>query len=168
MHESVRRFIERMGLVCEKEGMSRSAGRIFGLLLACDGPFSLDEIAELLQVSKASVSTNARMLEQMGFIERVTEPGDRRDFYRAEGDPWERMLSIAQTRWQDMLTTFAEAQHAFPAENSPGRERIARAERFHRLLLDESEELLGRWRELRGREDEAAGMSTSGKDRVRE
>lgn len=163
MHESVRRFIEKMGLVCEKEGMARSAGRIFGLLLACDGPYSLDEIADLLQVSKASVSTNARMLEQMGFIERVTEPGDRRDFYRAESDPWEKMLRIAQTRWQDMLSTFAEAESSFPRENENGRERIERAERFHRLLIVESDALIERWRSLR---DEGAQLSGSGKDAV--
>jgi DNA-binding transcriptional regulator GbsR (MarR family) len=138
-----------MGLVCEKEGMARSAGRIFGLLLACDGPYSLEEIADLLQVSKASVSTNARMLEQLGLITRVSEPGDRRDFYRAEPDPWERMLRIAQTRWADMLSTFAEAEAAFPAENEDGRWRIACAGRFHRLLVDESEALIARWRELR-------------------
>lgn len=156
MHEAVQRFVERMGLVCEKEGMARIAGRILGLLLACDGPFSLDEIAERLQVSKASVSTNARMLEQFGMIERVSEPGDRRDFYRVEADPWERMLSIARTRWRDMLEIFAEAEAALPADNAAARKRLSQAERFHRLLLDDSEALMERWRVLRQAEDEGA------------
>lgn len=156
MHESVQRFVERMGLVCEKEGMARIAGRILGFLLACDGPFSLDEIAERLQVSKASVSTNARMLEQLGMIERVSEPGDRRDFYRVEADPWERMLSIAQTRWRDMLAIFAETEAALPAENDSGRARIRQAEQFHQLLVTESDALLERWRALREEAEKGA------------
>lgn len=149
MHESVQRFVERMGLVCEKEGMARIAGRILGLLLACDGPFSLDEIAERLQVSKASVSTNARMLEQLGMIERVSEPGDRRDFYRVQDDPWERMLSIAQTRWRDMLAIFGEAKASLPADQRSARGRICQAEQFHNLLVHESDALLERWRAIR-------------------
>src|SRR5687768_5807394 len=109
MEESVQQFVEKMGLICEKEGLARSAGRIFGLLLVGGRPYSLDELAEQLQASKASVSTNARMLEQLGMIERVSSLGDRRDFYRVLSDPWERMLRVAQQRWRDMMQVFAEA-----------------------------------------------------------
>jgi DNA-binding transcriptional regulator GbsR (MarR family) len=150
MEGTVQQFVERMGLICEKEGMARSAGRIFALLLVGDRPFSLDELADELQVSKASVSTNARMLESLGFIERVSSLGDRRDFYRVEHDPWERMLRVAQTRWRDMVAVFAEAQQTLPAECGTGRERLRDAERFHRLLIDGSDGLLEDWRTLRG------------------
>jgi DNA-binding transcriptional regulator GbsR (MarR family) len=149
MEGSVQQFVERMGLICEKEGMARSAGRIFALLLVSDRPYSLDELADELQVSKASVSTNARMLESLGFIERVSSLGDRRDYYQVEHDPWERMLRVAQTRWRDMVAVFAEAQLKLPAERAAGRDRMRDAERFHRLLLEGSEGLLEDWRGLR-------------------
>lgn len=149
MDQAVQQFVEKMGLICEKEGMPRSAGRIFGLLLVHPGPFSLDEIAERLQVSKASVSTNARMLEQLGMIERVGSAGDRRDFYRVEQDPWERMLRVAQGRWRDMLEVFDEAHDAFGARHDCGRKRLVEASRFHQLLIDECDALLARWRVMR-------------------
>jgi len=149
MEGSLQQFVERMGLICEKEGMARSAGRIFALLLTSDRPYSLDELADELQVSKASVSTNARMLESLGFIERVSSLGDRRDFYRVEHDPWERMLRVAQTRWRDMVAVFADAQSKLPAEREAGRERMCAAERFHRLLIEGSERLIEDWRALR-------------------
>ena len=149
MEESVRQFVERMGLICEKEGMARSAGRLFALLLMSDRPHSLDEIADELQVSKASASTNARMLESLGFIERVAALGDRRDFYQVEHDPWERMLRVAQTRWRDMVAVFAEAQARLPDDRGVGRRRMGEAERFHRLLLEGSEALIQEWRTLR-------------------
>lgn len=148
MSQTVPEFIEKMGLVCEKEGMPRISGRMLGLLMVEGGPFSLDEIAERLQVSKASVSTNARTLEQFGMIERVSTPGDRRDFYRIESDPWEKMLLMAQQRWRDLIHIFAETKAALPEEQQDARERVCRARRFHELLVEGSGDLLSRWRKL--------------------
>ncbi len=159
MEESVQQFVERMGIICEKEGMARSAGRIFGLLLVSGRPYSLDELAEKLQQSKASVSTNCRMLEQLGFLQRVGSLGDRRDFYRAEADPWERMLRVAQTRWRDMLQVFAEARATLPPDRVEGRRRMAEAERFHELLIEGCDELLEDWRQVRAEIDAATGAA---------
>lgn len=75
------RFIERMGLLSEADGLPRIAGRIFGYLFLTAGECSLEEIAGALQVSRASVSTDARRLAQIGVIERRGRPGDRRDYY---------------------------------------------------------------------------------------
>ena len=75
-------FVERMGLALEADGLPRIAGRIFGLLLVSEEPRSLDELAAELRVSKASVSTNARLLEHRGVLEQVSRPADRRDYYR--------------------------------------------------------------------------------------
>ena len=157
MDGTIQQFVERMGLICEKEGMARSAGRIFALLLTGDRPYSLDELAEELQVSKASVSTNARVLESLGFIERVSSLGDRRDFYRVEQDPWERMLRVAQTRWRDMVAVFAEAQTRLPEGQEAGRRRMEEAERFHRLLLEGSDALLEDWRRVRDADSASGG-----------
>jgi DNA-binding transcriptional regulator GbsR (MarR family) len=154
MDEAVQQFVERMALICEKEGMPRIAGRIFGYLLATDQTFSLDDLGEQLQASKASVSTNARMLEQFGMIQRVSVLGDRRDFYRVQDDPWEQMLRVAQGRWRDMVQVFAEASQRLP--EPAGRERAAQAEEFHVLLIRECDALFERWHTLRAEERAAA------------
>jgi DNA-binding transcriptional regulator GbsR (MarR family) len=149
VEEAVRQFVERMGLVCEKEGMARSAGRIFALLLVSARPFSLDELTEKLQASKAGVSTNCRMLEQFGMIERVSSLGDRRDFYQVRGDPWEHMMRVAQSRWRDMVKVLAEAQAAIPGAMAEGRERLGEAERFHTLMIREVDAMLEHWRAMK-------------------
>ena len=79
-------FIERMGMLTEEDGLPRIAGRIFGLLLLTPGDLSLDELASRLEVSKASVSSDARRLEMRGLLERRTRPGDRRDYYAIAPD----------------------------------------------------------------------------------
>ena len=63
MHRAVEEFVERMAVTLEGHGLPRIAGRLFAFLLVNGEAVSLDELAEELQVSKASVSTNARLLE---------------------------------------------------------------------------------------------------------
>lgn len=95
---SEEQFIEHMGQLYERDGLPRIAGRIFGRLLLLEDALNLDQLAESLQVSKASVSTNARMLESAGMIERLTFPGDRRDYYRVSEEVHERMLELRLER----------------------------------------------------------------------
>lgn len=162
MDESVQQFVERMGVICEKEGMARSAGRIFGLLLVGGRPYSLDELAEKLQASKAGVSTNCRMLEQFGMIERVSSLGDRRDFYRVQDSPWEHMMRVAQTRWREMVKIFGDAAVGLPPQMAEGKRRLHEAERFHALLISEVDRLMDTWhamereREIDGPTEHAA------------
>lgn len=149
MHQAARDFVERMGLHLEADGMSRSAGRIFGYMLLAPAPCSLDELAEALQVSKASVSTNARLLEQAGLLERISEPGDRRDFYEMRGDAWERMLLMARRRWERLNRVLSQAECSLPEELEAGRTRLREAVRFNQLLVEEADALLARWREMK-------------------
>jgi DNA-binding transcriptional regulator GbsR (MarR family) len=76
-------LIEDFGMYFEQYGMSRILGRVYGLLMIADEPMlGLDQMAEQLGISKASVSTVARQLQAFTLIEKVTVPGDRKDYYR--------------------------------------------------------------------------------------
>jgi len=147
MHQAVQQFVERMGLMLEADGMPRIAGRIFGFLLVNAEAYSLDELARQLQVSKASVSTNARLLEQLGIVEQIAVPGDRRDYYRMGPDAWERMLRTAQRKWESMRQILSSAEESLPLDMAVGRERLLQAESFHLLLHQEAEQLIVRWRQ---------------------
>lgn len=84
MDEKKLQHIEESGLLFERFGTTRMAGRIFGYLLICDeDAVSFDQIRETLQASKGSISTNVKQLLQTGLIEQTTFPGDRKTYYRA-------------------------------------------------------------------------------------
>src|SRR3954470_13736159 len=93
-------FIENMGLSLEADGLPRIAGRIFGLLLVSEGALSLDDLASELAVSKGSASTNARLLEQRGMLDRSCRRSDRRDYYRVPHDLFSRVMALRLTRWE--------------------------------------------------------------------
>ena len=91
-------FIEGMGLLTQAEGLPRIAGRFLALLVIEGGPLSFGEVADRLQVSRGSVSSNARLLETMGVLERVAKPGDRGDYFRLADDPYEQVLTVIEAR----------------------------------------------------------------------
>ena len=140
------RFIEKMGLLVETDGMPRIAGRILGLLLLTPEPLSLDALARELQVSKASASTNARLLERLGAVERVAKPGDRRDYYRVDNRMPERMLQIRLERVTRMRDLVAECLEGGAPASEEVRRRLEEMERFHGKCAEEIRRGLMRWR----------------------
>jgi hypothetical protein len=82
------RFVESVGLYFEQYQLSRIGGRLLGLLTLLGGPLTLDQMAGALGVSRASVSTNMRVLVTLGIADHLSLPGDRRDYYRFADDPW--------------------------------------------------------------------------------
>lgn len=79
--------VEGFGLYFERFSLPRILGRMYGLLLITHEPFlGLDQMAEQLGISKASSSTSARQLQAFTLIEKLSLPGDRRDYYRVAPD----------------------------------------------------------------------------------
>jgi len=90
-----RLLIEDYGLLFEEMGGTRMEGRVLAWLLLADPPEqSLTGIADGLGVSKAAVSTAARSLLQSRAVERVSEPGQRGDFYRTIPGKLENVLRL--------------------------------------------------------------------------
>jgi len=135
-----------MGMAIEEDGLPRIAGRLFGYLILGEGPFALDELAESLQVSKASISTNARLLEQMGIAERTGRPGDRRDYYRLAPDAPERIFEVARARMRAMRDLMAGSAKALPEDLEVGRARLDRMSRLYEFFLAQLESMQEKWR----------------------
>lgn len=101
-------FIDVSGEISERYGMTRVAGALKGLMLLSRQPVSLDEMAERLEVSKASISTNIRVLERFKVVRRVFNRGDRKNYYELRGDDlWEIETQVIQTVMQDELSRLA-------------------------------------------------------------
>ena len=124
-------FIEQMGMLTQADGGPRIAGRIFGLLLVEGRPYTLDEMASRLSISKASASTNARLLVSSGMIRLVAVAGDRRDFYELGQNPYGRMIDTicAQLRRSGAAVRAAEKQ--FPETDAAAKKRVGELADFY-------------------------------------
>lgn len=142
-------FIEKFCVIAEQDGFPRIAGRIMGFLLLHEGPYTLDELADELQISKTSASTNARLLEQHGVIERVVKTGDRRDFYRLAENHWERMFDVIRKRMHRFQAVVDETMNALPADETYARKRLLETQHFHTFMLEHIETRIEEWRRTR-------------------
>jgi DNA-binding transcriptional regulator GbsR (MarR family) len=142
-------LIEKFARVFEEEGLPRIAGRLIGFLMLNEGPFTLDEISEQLQISKTSASTNTRMLAQLGAVEHVTRPGDRRDYYELAADHAERKFEMVKRRMDRFYSLLCDAVDAMPAENESQLAKLSEMKRFYEFLVGDLEDRLEQWRSLK-------------------
>lgn len=138
-------FIERMGLAAESDGLSRIAGRLFGALLLESEPRSLDDFAEQLAVSKASVSTEARRLVERGVAERIGKPGDRRDYYSLTADFFAQIIRFRLGRWAALHRLAREMQTADLEQPRIVRDRLAYIHEVNEFVLARVDEALQEW-----------------------
>jgi len=99
-------WVDMAGQEAEWFGFPRIAAELKVLLLLTPGPMSLGEMARRLEVSKASISTNIRILERWRLVRRVYHRGERRNFYEARGNPWEIGTEVVSTILKTHLTEF--------------------------------------------------------------
>ena len=157
MNSQTGNFIERMGVALESDGLPRIAGRIFGLLLVSEDARSLDDLAAELRVSKGSVSTNARLLEQRGLLERVCRPADRRDYYSVRPDLFIHTMAQRLTRWQRFHEAIRAARTSLPIRSQEVRDRLEEYEQAYAFISQVIGEALTRWQGTRDERLSGAG-----------
>lgn len=153
---SVERFVEEMGLMSQERGDTRIAGRIFGLLVIEGHELSLQQISEQLGVSRASVSTNARLLAKRGIIRLTAHTGDRQDYYQLVGFPYDDLLAEVAQQFTQHAQSIAGFVEPIRAEKPEAAARIVELSNFY----EKSAAFLQRWAEA------VRDEQTSGKDRT--
>ena len=143
VQEAEHRFVDDIGQLYARFGLSVTFGRVYGFLLLHDGPLSLDELAEQLHVSKSAVSAATRDLERAGVARRTSALGSRRVLYEASDD----MVPTFQaqfTRVRLSLPVFERARDLVP--RGPAKERLAELVELHEFWLAEGDAIIERWR----------------------
>jgi DNA-binding transcriptional regulator GbsR (MarR family) len=152
-------FIEEMGRYFEQYGVARIGGRVFGLLMLAEQPLSLDEMAAALGVARSSISTNVRVSESAGMVERVTFPGDRRDYYRWTANTWERSLRSMVERTAAARRVGERGMASLEPDDDVARARLEELLDYCDFAAAEMQVTLARWRERRAGEGRARETS---------
>ncbi len=138
-------FVGEMGLTFEADGFTRIGGRLFGHLLLAERPLSLDEIAGQLQVSKASVSTDARRLLEKGVVHRSGKPGDRRDYWEIAPDFFSSIMQHRVERWKKLNALVGELKQRSPSPAPSVRARLRYMEDVYAYISGRVDEALESW-----------------------
>lgn len=146
MNSANRRVVENFGILLEAEGYSRIAGRLFGFLLLAPDAVSLDDLAMELEVTKASVSTNIRLLEERGIVERIGVPGDRRDYYRIGDDILARSVEHRVAKIQRFRDAVGAARTTLSISDKRVKHRLAAIDEAYSHLAEYMTGALVSWR----------------------
>ena len=142
LHPAVAAFIERFALLAEEDGFPRIAGRILALLIVKHEPLSFDELVSTLQISRGSVSTNTRLLEQRGVIRRVSRLGERKDLFELRHDSHQRILENMLLRQQRLRDLAAESRRAFPQSEARAKASLKDMEDLFTVIIEATEKAL--------------------------
>lgn len=138
-------YVEHVGRFWESLSMSRTAGRILGWLMICEPAHqSATDLVNTLQISTGSVSTQVRLLERIGLVERITFRGDRLRYYQLPEHVWGKALNTELDRIRQMRT-LAEAGSAVVPTTRP--ERVTELGAIAQFFEDEWPDLLARMSE---------------------
>ena len=147
--EAEREFVDRMGLVLERLGGSRTMGRICGHLLVCDpADQSLTDLAAALGASKASVSVVARQMETAGMVERVPG-GGRAHRYRLVSGGWAQLLQVQLAGVRHGLEALEFGVSAVGGRSAGARARLVEARDFFAFGERDGRDLVRRWEAYR-------------------
>jgi hypothetical protein len=141
----VQQFVESIGLYFEQYGLARIGGRILALLMIADRPLSLDDMARLLLVSRASISTNIRLAATVGLAEQVSLPGDRRDYYHYGSDAWNRAFKADLEGLVALRRLTESGLAALGPNDSVGRAHLQETIEFCEFCIEEYTAVQARW-----------------------
>lgn len=91
-------FILEWGRMSSSWGINRTMAQILALLFTSRDPLTVDEIMDQLRISRGNASMSLRDLMDWGIVRRFRLPGERRDTYSCESDPYLMFAKVSRER----------------------------------------------------------------------
>ncbi|MFK8794941.1 MULTISPECIES: GbsR/MarR family transcriptional regulator [Planococcus] len=84
-------------------GMPATVKRLMSVMYYYEKPMTLEDMMELLGMSKASMSNAVRELDEIGLVEKVWRKGERKDLYKVEEDNYESFFKFFSYHWRKVI-----------------------------------------------------------------
>lgn len=161
-------FAERFALVYELD-LPRIAGKVLGYLLVCDPPARTQtELADALSASRGSISTTTRLLEQNGWLERVSVRGERQVRYRVRPEAWSAHIEVHIQRANNLYDVAVKARDLLADQPAERTRRIDVTVDFADFWRQALPMLFERWNvSIESKQPASASLPASGKARKR-
>lgn len=125
--------------------MTRMAGRALGYLLVCDkNAVSFDEIRKALNASKGSISGTTKQLINLGMVEQVSLPGDRKTYYRISRTKVGTILKARVNQFTKLADTFEKGIGVKNREDDVS-EWLEEISAFYKWVGIEIEVIIDKW-----------------------
>jgi DNA-binding transcriptional regulator GbsR (MarR family) len=96
--EAKEELIQAWGNLGYSWGLNKTMAQIHALLMIAPKPLSTEEIMQELNISRGNANMNVRALLDWQIIYRVSVPGERKEYFKAEKDIWTLARQVAKER----------------------------------------------------------------------
>lgn len=141
-------IIEEMGYLFEEFGVNPILGRIFGVLLSSKSAKSLIEISELLSLSKAAVSIQIRVLEKLGYCQKLPKTINRQHFYVLKDNYLEIVYTKRIQKEKAYLEIFNKLNHSQNESSTIVNTRISEFINFNNFMINNQYTALSKWQKV--------------------
>lgn len=139
-------FVDEVAGFFAQEGMPLIAGRVIGWLLISDPPEqSAADLARVLEVSRSSISSSAKLLTPSGLVESVRRRGERQEFLRISADGWSRMLANRYAKTTAFRKVIERGLGVIGDAGSERADRLENVVELYRFLETELPAMWERW-----------------------
>ncbi|MFD2114504.1 GbsR/MarR family transcriptional regulator [Paenibacillus yanchengensis] len=94
------RVIDSIGKNMDLYGVTMSIGHLYGTMYFNEQPVTLDEMSSAMGMSKTSISTGMRTLQNLKMINKVWGRGSRKDLYEVVPDWHQNFSDYFSIRWR--------------------------------------------------------------------
>ena len=109
-----RMMINTISETMDLYGVTPSVGRLYATMYFKHEPITLDEMKDLLGMSKPSMSTSVRKLQDINIVKKVWQKGSRKDSFIAEKNFFNYFSEFYGMKWERevnmYLTSLKKAQ----------------------------------------------------------
>ncbi len=134
IHLTRSEFIEKIGLMAQADGMPRIFGRMLGLFIWDGEAVAFGDLAEKLQISRGSISSSTRILEERRLIKRVAKPGERQDYFQLADNPYVKMVDYYIDGLEQAKSEIGRTLAEIPDEEQAVKARVQAYAEFYDLM----------------------------------
>lgn len=135
------RVIESIGKNMDLYGVTLSIGHLYGNMFFRNQPVTLDEMADIMGLSKTSVSTGMRTLQDLKMIQKVWGKGSRKDLYEVEQDWYQTFADFFSIKWRKSTEMNLQSLHRSSNEMKKLLEDYPDNEQLTELLHSDMEKI---------------------------
>lgn len=98
MTPKIQSFVMHFGEMGSRWGINRTVGQIFALIVVSEAPVNAEDLAAALSISRGNVSMGLKELQSWRLIKPQHVPGDRKEYYTADGNIWDLGAKVLEER----------------------------------------------------------------------
>ena len=96
--EAKEKLIQAWGNLGYSWGLNKVMAQIHALLLVSPKPLSTEDIMSELSISRGNANMNIRALLDWGIVQRISIPGERKEYFMSEKDIWGLARQVVKER----------------------------------------------------------------------